>query len=700
LFKKSRYRSVYLTAILAFTAVFSAAAQGQSSKDDFASKSIEELMNVDVTSVSRKDQKLSKTPAAIYVITQEAIQRSGATNIPDLLRMAPGVQVAQVEPDRWAISVRGFNGIYSNKLLVLVDGRTVYTPSFSGVYWDQVAIPLDTIERIEITRGSGGTIWGANAVNGVINIITMSSRDTLGNKITAGAGSSQIAGYQVRFGGRLGGSGSYRIFGAYSDFNSLPTRQGQTLNNGSGMEHGGFRVDQKISSSDSLTVEGNVINTNGGLDERGLSSAPVVATQLANHEFDVMGRWTRIHSDRSQSSLQVYQTDYSRHDTGMLEKLNTFDLDFQNQVQLGSRNDIVWGAGYRYTSDNIRNVGGLPGFVIQLDPRARTYNLFSTFIQDEISLTDKLALTVGSKVEHNAFSGFEYQPGMRLAWTVTGSATVWAAASRAVRQPSRMESALHLQYPLAPIGNGLALSEQLLGNPGLEAETVNEYEIGYRMIPNSRVSFDITSFHSAYGRLQSLGLATPSITATPQTLILNLADVYQNERNASNYGAEGTLTWNVLPRWKLAGNYSWLKSDAYFPGTFVDTNLAILKNLLPPPAAPLASQFGSINQSAIGLPLNGTAPGQQFGIQSYFDVFSKASFDNSLYYVGGLDTLAVPAYLRLDARFGYKLRKGIEVSLVGQNLLSPSHAEFGDLGQAAVSSQIQRSVFGSVAWSF
>jgi iron complex outermembrane receptor protein len=331
-------------ALLVASAVFSAQAQSPSSQGDFANKSIEELMNIDVTSVARKDQKLWKTPAAVYAITQEEIQRSGATTIPDLLRMAPGVQVAQVEPDRWAISVRGFNGLYSNKLLVLVDGRTVYTPSFSGVYWDQIDIPLDTIERIEVIRGPGGTVWGANAVNGVINIITMSARDTQGAKVTAGAGSEQTAGYLAQFGGKIGDSGAYRISGGYSAFGALPTHDGSHLNNGWDVEHGGFRLDQKLSATDSLTLEGNAFSTNGNLDERAFPGVPPVMTELANHGFDVMGRWTRTHSERSQSSLQVYETNYSRSDTGMSENLHTLDLDFQNQFQAGSRNNIVWAA--------------------------------------------------------------------------------------------------------------------------------------------------------------------------------------------------------------------------------------------------------------------------------------------------------------------------------------------------------------------
>ncbi len=678
-------------------------AQNSLPADDFANKSIEELMNVDVTSVSRKDQKLSRTPAAVYVITQEAIQASGATTIPDLLRMAPGVQVAQVEPDRWAISVRGFNSIYSNKLLVLVDGRTVYTPSFSGVYWDQINIPLDTIERIEVIRGPGGTVWGANAVNGVINIITSNARDSQGTRITAGAGSAQTAGYQVRYGGQIADSGAYRIFGSYSNFESFPTAQGINLKNGWGLENGGFRVDQKISSRDSVVAEGNVFNSNGGLNLQGSALSPVATAQLSNRGFNVMGRWTRTYSETSQTSLQFYQSDYSRHDTGFLENMHTSDFDFQNQFRAGSRNDVVWGGGYRYSSDNISSAFGEAGTILgvsnaQLLPQAKGYSLFSTFVQDEIPLSDRLALTAGSKFEHNAFSGFEYEPSARLAWTLSDSSTAWAAVSRAVRQPSRLETALNVQYPPMPVGNGIAVGQQIVGNPDFQPETVVDYEAGYRVMPNNRVSFDLAAFYSLYSKLQSYGLLAPVLSPSQDLTVFTLPVQYVNGQKAHDYGAEGAVTWNVIPRWRLAGSYSWLRSNLFFPAGASNGEAGIYGNS---PFAGMLTQVADqlVSSLTAGSPQSGTAPRQQFGLQSYLKVNPKISFDNSLYYVGRLAAFGVPSYMRLDSRLGYKLRPGIQTSIVGQNLLSPQHLEFGNVAQA-VSSQIPRSVFGSVTWSF
>jgi iron complex outermembrane receptor protein len=702
--QKSQSRNLVLLglALLAITCRLNA----DGAPDDIASKSIEELMNVDVTSVSRKEQKLSRTPAAVYVITQDAIQRSGATNIPDLLRMVPGVQVAQVDANRWAISVRGFNNVYSNKLLVLVDGRTIYTPTFSGVYWDQIDIPLDTIERIEVVRGPGGTVWGANAVNGVINIITKNSKDTQGARVMAGGGSHQSGDYDARFGGRLGSVGTYRASGDFRSFDSLPTATGAGGYDGWHSEHGGVRADVQLDSKDSLMVEANATETSGGatLLDFGNPASGQVHEPVENRALDVTGRWVRQESDHSDTTLQVYESGYNRTDTGTTERVNTLDFDFQQHMQFGSRNDVVWGAGYRFNSDETGNALSEAdsfasiGAYIRLQPQSKQYILFSAFLQDEITLTNSLALTVGSKVEHNAFSGFQYEPSARLAWTPSAKTTWWLAASKAVTQPSRLETGLNLELPTTPLGGGLALTEAYLGNPQQASETMRDYEIGYRVMPASKVSLDLTGFYSLYHSLQSAQLAPAAVAPLNGGLLLTVPLMYGNGLSARNSGAEASVTWSALHRWKLTGSFSLLRTHET-GAEFVASSLAVasLAAILPP--AYVQAIVGRLSESNLVQNSGNASPRQQAGLQSYFDLNARTSFDTSVYYVASLDQLGVPAYTRLDARFQHKFRGGIEASIVGQNLLQARHLEFGDTEQY-VQTEVERTIFGQVVWKF
>lgn len=684
-------------------------AQNSASSADIANKSIEELMNVDVTSVSRKEQKLSKTPAAVYVITQEAIERSGATIIPDLLRMAPGVQVAQVEADRWAISVRGFNDIYSNKVLVLVDGRTVYTPSSSGVYWDQIDIPLNTIDRIEVVRGPGGAVWGANAVNGVINIITKNSADTKGTLVSAGSGSEQTADYLAQYGGTIAGGPTYRAFGHYSSFGNLQMPQGISGNDGWLMRHGGFRADWNRSSKDSFMAEGDLFQTDGGQTSLDLFDG-VVGTRplkLTNAGGSILGIWTHRYSERSDSALQVYDNYYSRQDTGVSEKLNTVDFDFKNHNVLGSRNDLVWGTGYRYTSDqlgnpaSILNTQALLGFSIGFVPAAKSYSLFSAFVQDQIEVNENLSFTVGSKFEHNAFTGFQYEPSVRVAWTPTGTQTVWAAGSMAIRQPSRLDTSIDVSFAPVPVAPGLLLNAQTLGNPGIRAETLRDYEAGYRIAPDRHVLLDFAGFYNFYSDLKSSALADPTFWSSPAGAIISLPLRYGNALKAQDYGAEAAVTWNVAARWKLAGSYSWLKMNIYdlpAPAPAAPAGGGMLTQLFEAPAVQsLLNAFAGYTNSNGSLA--GSSPRHQFSVQSYLDLTRKLSFDNTLSFVDRLPAQNVPAYTRLDSRIGWKFREHISLSLVGQNLLSPHHLEFGNAEQA-IATETDRSIFGKVSWSF
>ena len=677
---------------------------GNQPDDDYANKSIEELMNIPVNSVARKDQKLSKSPAAVYVITEEAIQRSGATIIPDLLRAVPGVQVAEAESNRWAISVRGFNGIYSDKLLVLVDGRTVYAPSFSGVYWDQLlAIPLDTIERIEVVRGPGGALWGANAVNGVINIITKSSKESQGTQLVIGSGSAQTSSLQARYGGTVGQWGTYRVIGQYEGFAERPgVGTAGPARDGLHFGSGGFRLDSgpAFSSKDSFYAEGNFFQADA--KEILTSGATNQSSQqpLYDQGFDVTARWTHKHSDSSESSLQIFDNHYQRYDFGLQEHSNTLDFDFQNHTAIGSRNDVVWGANYRFTDSSLRTAMDPEsafetlGYLIRVVPVSQKYSLFGTFLQDEIRLTDNLSFTAGAKLEHNAFSGFGYEPNLRLAWSNTSRSTFWAAASQSLRQPSVRETALRLQTaPITAIPQ-IAIDSSLSGNTGVVNERVRDFEGGYRVIPADRLSFDVTGFYSTYRDLLSSYLDPPSLVPQAGGLHLTIPWRYANGASARDYGAEFTSNWNVVPRWKLTGSYSWARSFVRSEGDFSQATPGPL-TLLPPAmqSALIQGFLASLTGNSATLP-----PQHQIAIQSFVDVSKRLSFDNSLYFVGRLN-IGVPAYTRFDSRLSYHFNPHLEARIIGQNLLEPQHIEFANASPAAVT-LVPRSVFVELRWTF
>ena len=422
---------------------------------DLTQFSLEDLMNVQVTSVSKKEQKLAKTGAAIFVITQEDIRRSGATTIPEVLRMAPGVQVAQIDANTTAISIRGFNGRLADKVLVLIDGRAVYTPTTSGVYWDQQDVPLEDIERIEVIRGPGGTVWGANAVNGVINIITKTSQATLGGLVSTSGGTQQAARGLARYGAKIGRGGAYRVFGNYSNMGNLTASDGSRAADGWHMLHGGFRSDWELSPRDSVTVQGDLLRTGEGqtIDVVFSNALPLQATinEIVTVDAgDILGRWNHVLSNGSDLSLQIY-----------------FDR-------------------YRVTSDD-----HLPGFGKTYVPLGRTNSLFNAFVQDEIRVTNSLWLTLGSKFERNAYTGFEYEPSAQLVWTATNRHTFWASAARAIKQPSREQSDLRIDLATFPVAGGSFGLVQLTGDPNLASEGLRDFEAGYRAQANQRFSLSL-----------------------------------------------------------------------------------------------------------------------------------------------------------------------------------------------------------------
>ncbi len=449
---------------------------GQSKRTDLGDASLESLMNMQVTSASKSPEKLAQVAAAMYVITQEDIRRSGGTSIAELLRMVPGLDVAQINGSTWAISSRGFNDRFANKLLVLIDGRTVYTPLFTGVLWDAQDTLLEDIERIEVIRGPGASLWGANAVNGVINIITKHPRDTQGGLVTAGAGDQERGFGAVRYGAKTGDSGFYRFFAKSFRRGASADALGQDAGDDWYMLRGGFRSDWTLTPRDSLTVQGDIFNGNSGQVVPEIRSlAPVVVGNFPGRNIisggDVLARWSRTISPRSETSLQVY---YDRSDRDLIvfkELRDTVDVDFQHHLAVGARHDIIWGLGYRFTTDQTQG-----SLTVSFNPASRGDNLNSAFLQDEISLVpDRLRLTVGIKVEHNDYNGSSVQPDFRLLWTPHPAHALWGAVSRAIGTPGRANSDTRYNASVFPGPGGVPIMVFLLGNPQEEAEEVWAY---------------------------------------------------------------------------------------------------------------------------------------------------------------------------------------------------------------------------------
>lgn len=653
--------------ILAFVAV--AAGWGQfSGSYDLSQASLEDLMKIPVTSVSKKEQKLSKVPAAVFVITQEDIRRSGATNIPDLLRLAPGVDVARVDANRWAISIRGFSDQHANKVLVLVDGMSVYDPTVTGVFWDMVDVPLEDIDRIEIIRGPGSTMWGANAVNGVINIITKKASATRGGLISAGAGNEDQAQGLVQYGGDMGQEVSYRVFGKYFDVANAVFPDGQQAADGWQGGHAGFRADWDLTPEDGLTVEGDFLRADESqtLTTMFYNTLPLLETYnnaIRSTVGDALARWTHTLANGSQMSLQLYERYCGRLDQGFSNGQNTVDLDFQHHIRAGQRNDIMWGLGGR-----LINVQYNSGYAVTIVPAHRLDHLLSGFFQDELRLTNSLSFTIGSKLEQNSFTGFEYEPSAQLVWTPTSRQTLWLSAARAIRQPSPIDVGLETDVASVLAGATFGVIETI-GNPDIRDEQLREVELGYRVEPAKRVSLDFAGFAGLYRDLESLAPQPAYVAFQNGVPYLVIPEMFVNRDGALTYGAEFFGSWKVTNRWRIGPGYSYFHMN-------------------------LRGDADTINT------VPGVSPDHQFQIRSELDLPHRLEWDSTLEYVDKLPAGDIPAYARLDSRVGWRAGENVELSLVGQNLLSPRHAEFADFYYPVHHTLVERSVFGKVTWRF
>src|SRR4030081_1351529 len=516
-------RSAGRTMLAGFAAVVLAANTGShQSVPDVTTLSMEDLMNMQVTSVSKRTQKVADAAAAIFVITQEDIRRLGATSIPEALRLVPGLEVARIDQNKWAIGSRGFNGRFDNKLLVLIDGRSVYTPLFSGVYWNVQDVMLEDVDRIEVIRGPGATLWGANAVDGVINVITKKAKSTQSAVVTAGAGTEERAAGGVRYGGKVGDNTYYRAYKKYFDWgpSSYPYPSGMTAHDGWDALRGGFRADWTPAGANSLTLQGDIFRSR--FDETltvASLSAPYSNTFANDGKYsggNILGRWNHT-SEGSSTSLQMYYDNTTITDHSLFgDHQNIFDIDFQDGFHVGDSQQFVWGLGYRSIRD--RND---PSFSVSLQPNQLTLNHFSAFVQDEISLVYNLfRLTFGSKFEHNDFTGFEVQPNARLLWTLTPNQSVWTAVSRSVRTPALTEEGLRLNSAVVPPVTPANTTPfpaiiTVFGSHQFQSEDLLAYELGYRRPAPTRPRAGLATFYNRSSNLRTAEPGVPSLEGSP-----------------------------------------------------------------------------------------------------------------------------------------------------------------------------------------
>lgn len=636
--------------------------------------SIDELLNQDVTSVSKKSEKLSQSPAAISVLTQEDIQRSGARSIPEALRLVPGLDVAQVDSQQWAVSARGFNDVFANKLLVLQDGRSLYTPLFSGVFWDVQTPLLEDIDRIEVIRGPGASLWGANAVNGVISVITKSAADTQGFLATAGGGSYEQDFAALRYGGKMADDVYYRVDGQYFDRGDSVAAGGGDAHDSWRLGQGGFRIDmdKREKGGDLLTLQGDAYEGRmnhifGAFNFPPPSIVPVTDTERVNGE-NILGRWSHPFAESNDLTLQMYYDRTERKAAIFNENLDIFDLDAQHHFGLFDehRNDFVWGLGYRFSVDHIGNTP-----TVAFNPSNPNTKLFSAFVQDEITLVpQRLQLTLGSRFEHNDYTGFEFQPDARLRWTPADKHTIWAAFSRALRTPSEADEFVRLNQVVAPgVFAPVAVPVTVYGNQNAPSEEELSYQSGYRVEATPTLSFDTAIFYNTYSHLRDEAPG-PSPTQPISTPFLPLH--LENKLSGETYGVELAPTWEPVEGLRFQPSYSLLKS--HFRG---------------PDAMTIANDTGQ-------------SPQQQASLRTSVDLPHDVSLDCTLRYVDRLQSPAfrISSYVAFDVRLGWRPTKHLELAVVGQNLGSAHHAEFHPTFIGTQVTEVRPGGYAKVTWYF
>jgi iron complex outermembrane receptor protein len=643
-------------------------AAGRGSNAPLKRLSLAQLGDVEVTTASKEPEQVWRTPAAIYVLTEEDIRRSGATSIPEVLRLVPGVEVARVDSDHWSIGIRGFGVTLASKLLVLIDGRSVYSPLFACVYWQAQATPLADIERIEVIRGPGGTIWGANAVDGVINIITRSAKETHGSMASLGGGNADQGTGNVRYGGGNDRGFSYRIYGM-GFVRSPEFHTGSANFDDWRMGQAGFRTDWDRGIRDAFTFQGDIYREGTGeVTTFGLYSPPSQVTVSATAALtggNLLGRWKRVLNERSDFQIQAYFDRTNHFEPAFGETRDTFDIDFLHHLTLPGQQNFLWGLGARVSPSNA--VQRVP--TIDFLPHRLTDQIYSGFLQDEISFFDRrLAVTVGSKLEHNNYTGFEVQPSARLLWNRTPRQSFWGSISRAVRTPSRLDE--DIQLADFATSTPLPIYVRVSGNRQFRSEKLIAYEAGYRTLVSAHCYLDVALFFNHYDDVYSFQVGSLFLETTPLPVHAVLPLLTSNGIRGTTKGFEVAPDWKPASWWELKTSYSYLEMQ-------------------------LENKPGSNDPTSVPSE-EGSSPRHQATIQSFLTLPKKLEFDQTYRYVSALSAQGVKSYGTADARLGWHFMRQMEFSVVGQNLLQPHHAEFG--GDPGGLVGIKRGVYAQITW--
>ena len=628
-------------------------------------------LEMEVSTVSRQESTVGRSPAAVFVVTQEMIRRSGATTVPEVLRTVPGLQVARIDSRIWAVSSRGFNNRLANKLLVQIDGRSVYSTRNAGVLWHIRDVVLQDVQRIEVIRGPGATIWGANAVNGVINIITKSAKNTQGALLSAGGGTEERGFSTLRYGAKAGNNLHYRVYGKHFERDDGFSQDAMGADDWRELRTG-FRADWEPNGCDTITLQGDYFDVTSGKREirPTLNGPPFAFTNVEDVDTlggNVLCRWTHELGEDADWALQFYYDRFSLQGRVFSVALDAYDLDFQHRFPLSARQKLIYGFGYRLLhSDGVPGSDFDNGFAFGRE-EPRNVNLFTTFVQDEITLVeDRLYGILGSKFEHNDFSGFEYQPTARLLWLPSPRDAAWAAVSRAVRTPSFSDDDIRLtSVPSDPNAPSFG---RVTGSRDFVSEDLLAFELGYRAQPLDEFYWDLALFFNKYTDLRVSVPGTPFAGPPPATILPLIRD---NGMHGETYGAELAATWELTECWQLYGQYTFLQMQLHRdPG---------------------------IGAAAEGD--EGRSPHNQVYLRSSWDLAWQWELDLIGRYVDELPTLNVPSYIETDVRLAWHPNRRLEVAVVGQNLLDSHHLEFGTgtLIQN-VNVEAERGVYAMATW--
>jgi iron complex outermembrane receptor protein len=632
---------------------------------------LEDLLNVEVTSVARQEQILSESAAAVFVITQDDIRRSAVTSIPELLRMVPGLDVAQITANTWAITARGFNAQFADKMLVLMDGRTLYTPLFSGVFWDTQDTVLGDIDRIEVIRGPGASVWGTNAVNGVINIITKSARETQGGRLAAVVGTEDRGVGSVRYGGALKHGGAYRVYVKSFDRDAFERNAGGKAADGWNAFRAGFRMDASAADGDSLTVQGDAYRGRTGNTITQLSLSPPYQSPSDVKDdvsgANLLGRWSRATSSTSGLSLQAYVDTYDRQSDLFRERRGTYDAELQHHFAPGANQRFLWGIQARRTEDRTNDT-----FRSLFTPSRRADQFFSAFVEDLVNPSDsRWHLTFGSKFEYSDYIGFDVEPSVRLLARLGKRSSAWAAVSRALRSPSRAERDTRANLQVFPtLGPPAMIS--VFGNPDQRAEEGRAYELGYRAQWSEAFSFDATAFYNAYDGLRTAQSepSFPEASPPPAHLVIPLR--FANRADGHSYGAETVCNWRITDHWKVSAWYAWLR-------VAIDPDAS---------------------SNATGASEDADVPRHVAYLRSSLELPRSLFLETSFNFVDRLRKQDVPSYLRADVRLGWRLSDRIEASVGIRNAFDRRHAEARPQSSVYEPTLIERSFDASLNWKF